>query len=88
MTDVLAVLAAAWGVVMGFSPILQIRQMRATGSSADFSIGYFAVLMVGFALWVAYGLAIANAALVIANTVAISVGIVTIVVATRLRERG
>lgn len=87
MADALAVAATAWGVVMGISPLLQIRRMLTTRSSADLSIGYFAVLMVGFALWVAYGLSIANAALVIANTVALVVGSVTILVAARLRDQ-
>jgi uncharacterized protein with PQ loop repeat len=85
MADELAVAATAWGVVMGISPVLQIHRMLTTRSSADLSIGYFAVLMVGFALWVAYGLSIANAALIIANTVALVVGAMTIVVAARLR---
>lgn len=88
MADELAVAATAWGVVMGISPLLQIHRMLTTRSSADLSIGYFAVLMVGFALWVAYGLSIANAALIIANTVALVVGAVTIVVAARLRVPG
>lgn len=87
MADELAVAATAWGVVMGISPVLQIHRMLTTRSSADLSIGYFAVLMVGFALWVAYGLSIANAALIIANTVALVVGAMTIVVAARLRGR-
>ncbi len=85
MPDALAVAATAWGVVMGISPVLQIRRMLTTRSSADLSIGYLAVLMVGFALWIAYGLSIANPALVIANTVALVVGAVTILVAARLR---
>lgn len=88
MADPLAVAATAWGVVMGISPLLQIRRMLTTRSSADLSIGYFAVLMVGFALWVAYGLSIANAALIIANTVALVVGSLTILVAARLRVPG
>ena len=40
----LAVVAAAWGVLMGVSPVLQIRRMLRLRSSRDVSIGYFAVL--------------------------------------------
>jgi hypothetical protein len=43
----LAVAAAAWGVLMGVSPVLQIRRMVRQRSSRDVSIGYFAILLIG-----------------------------------------
>ncbi len=86
MTDVLAVAATAWGIAMAVSPLLQIRRMRATGSSADLSVGYLWVLQVGFVLWMSYGLALGNAALVISNTCSLVFGVTTIVVARRLRR--
>ena len=61
----LAVAAAAWGVLMGLSPMLQIRQMLRRRSSRDVSIGYFGVLMVGFVLWMSYGIAAHNLALIV-----------------------
>jgi uncharacterized protein with PQ loop repeat len=82
----LAVGAATWGVVMALSPLLQIRRMLTTRSSKDVSIGYFIVLLVGFGLWVAYGVSIDNLALVIPNSVAIVTGVVTVVIAALLRE--
>lgn len=82
---ILAVAAASWGVAMGLSPILQIRQMLATRSSRDVSIGYFMVLNVGFVLWIGYAASISNVALVVPNAVALSVGTITILVALRLR---
>jgi len=48
----LAVAAAAWGVLMGISPVLQIRRMLRQRSSRDVSVGYFAILLVGFLLWI------------------------------------
>ena len=54
-TTVLAILASAWGIAMALSPTLQIRHMIAIGSSAGISIPYLAVLVIGFALWFAYG---------------------------------
>jgi len=84
----LALAAASWGVVMGLSPILQIRQMVASRSSADVSVGYFAVLNVGFVLWVAYGLVADIPALVWPNGVALLMSTATIVVALALRDRG
>ena len=83
----LAVAAAAWGVLMGISPLLQIRRMLRQRSSRDVSIGYFAILMVGFLLWVSYGIAARNLALIVPNTVALLIGAGTIAVAVRLGRR-
>ena len=81
----LAVAASSWAVLMALSPLLQVRAIRRTGSSEGVSVGYFAVLIVGFALWVAYGVAIANVALVVPNTIAAVIGTVTILIARRYR---
>jgi len=86
MADTLGPVAAAYGVLMAISPLLQIRRMLQTRSSADVSIGYLAVIEVGFGLWVAYGLSLPNLALAIPNTVALVVGLVTIAIAFRLRR--
>ena len=77
----LAVAAATWGVVMGVSPLLQIRRMLRQRSSRDVSIGYFAVLQVGFVLWISYGIAARNLALIVPNSVALLIGVSTMVVA-------
>jgi uncharacterized protein with PQ loop repeat len=81
----LAVAAAAWGVLMGVSPVLQIRRMLRRRSSRDVSIGYFSILLVGFGLWISYGIAARNLALIVPNTVALLIGISTIAIALRLR---
>jgi uncharacterized protein with PQ loop repeat len=87
VVTVLAVSAAAWGVLMAVSPLLQIRQMWRRRSSQDVSIGFFAVLLPGFALWVAYGTARSDLALVVPNLVALLVGAATVTVAALLRRR-
>lgn len=71
---------------MGISPLLQIRQMLRLRSSRDVSLGYFAVLLVGFGLWISYGIAARNPALIVPNTVALLIGITTIAIALRLRK--
>ena len=85
MTDALGVIAATWGVLMAVSPSLQIRRILERRSSSDISISYLAVLQIGFALWVGYGIALGNAALVVPNSVAFLIGVATIVVAFRFR---
>ena len=84
---VLAATAAAWGILMAISPGLQIRKMLLHRSSREVSIAYFWVLLVGFTLWVAYGMTIKNWYLVVPNAVAFTVGATTIAVALRYRLR-
>ena len=86
MTDVLAAAAATWGVAMAVSPILQIRAIRAHRSSKGVSVGYQQVLLVGFLLWLSYGIALGNPAIIVPNIVATVVCAVTILVALRYRN--
>lgn len=85
MSDTLAVIAATWGVLMAASPVLQIRRMQTTRSSADLSLSYLVVLLIGFALWLSYGLSIGNAAIILPNVVALVIGLATVLVALRFR---
>jgi MtN3 and saliva related transmembrane protein len=85
-TSVLAVIASSWGVLMGISPILQIRQMLRERSSREVSLGYYVILLAGFLLWISYGIAAQNLVLIIPNTVALLVGLSLITVALRLRR--
>lgn len=86
MTTYLAVGAATWGVAMALAPVLQMRAILATRSSRSVSVGYQQVLLVGFLLWLAYGIALGNAALIVPNTIAAVVSAVTIAVSLRFRE--
>ena len=83
----LAVSAVTWGVLMGVSPVLQIRRMIRQRSSRDVSIGYFTVLLIGFVIWVSYGIATRNPVLIVPNAVALLVGVSTIGVALQLGRR-
>src|SRR5437764_6866188 len=84
---VLGTAAAFWGILMAISPTLQIRKMLLHRSSREVSIVYFWVLLVGFTLWVAYGLVIGNWFLVVPNAVAFMVCSTTIAVALAFRRR-
>jgi uncharacterized protein with PQ loop repeat len=81
VTSVLGIAAASWAVVVALSPLLQIREIVRRRSSAGISVGYLAVLLVGFVLWVAYGVAGDDLPLVIPNSVAFLVIGATIAVA-------
>jgi len=86
VVPVLAVAASAWGVLMGIAPLLQIRRMLRERSSRDVSLGYFAILLAGFLLWISYGIAAGNLVLVVPNSAALLVGTSLVVVALRLRR--
>ena len=55
-------------------------------SSADVSIAYLSVLQIGFALWIAYGIALGSIPLIVPNSVALMVGFVTISIAWAYRN--
>jgi MtN3 and saliva related transmembrane protein len=82
----LALVAASWAIAMALGPVLQIRKIVENGSSRTVSIGYFVVLLIGFILWVAYGIAASNFVLIMPNCVAAIVCSATILVALRYRQ--
>lgn len=86
-TTALAILASSWGIVMGIAPALQIRRILESRSSRDVSLGFLSVYLVGFVLWLAYGLSLGNVALVVANVVSLVVGGCALAVAVRFRPR-
>ncbi|MEO1060399.1 MAG: SemiSWEET family transporter [Actinomycetota bacterium] len=86
LSDQIAVLAGAWGVLMAIAPLLQIRAIVRRGDSAGVSAGHIAVLCVGFVLWLTYGLSIASTPLIVTNVVAITTGIATLAVIVRYRR--
>ena len=83
---VLAVAASSFGIVMGASPLLQIRKMLGARSSREISIGYFAILAFGSTLWGSYAVTIHNTAVFIPNVVAGITAVATITVAVSLRR--
>ena len=85
VTTALGIAAASWALLMALSPILQVREIVRRGSSEGISIAYFVVLLVGFALWVSYGIARHDLPLVVPNSVAFLVIGCTITVALRTR---
>jgi uncharacterized protein with PQ loop repeat len=83
----LAFIASSYGVVMAISPTLQIRAILRSRDSSSVSAGYQRVLFAGFVLWLAYGIASDNWAIIVPNIVAAIVSAVTILVTLRYRPR-
>ena len=83
----LAFIASSYGVVMAISPLLQIRAILRSRDSSSVSAGYQRVLLGGFLLWLGYGIASDNWAIIVPNIVASIVALATIVVTLRYRPR-
>jgi uncharacterized protein with PQ loop repeat len=83
----LAFVASSYGVVMAVSPMLQIRAILRSRDSTSVSAGYQRVLLFGFLLWLAYGVASDNWAIIVPNVVATFVSLATILVTMRYRPR-
>ena len=77
--------AATWAVAMAVSPLFQLRLVVRRRSSAGVSVGYMLVLLVGFALWVGYGIVSKDAPLVVPNVIAFVVMSFTLAVVLRYR---
>jgi uncharacterized protein with PQ loop repeat len=73
MSETLAVVTTLWGLVMGLSPLLQIRVILRERDATGTSLGWVLVLLVGFVLWLSYGLTKGDVPIVVTNIVAIVV---------------
>ncbi len=69
--SVLAIIAGGFGVLMGASPLLQAVRAHRRRSAEDVSLAFLAILWCGGLAWLAYGLALANPALIVANAVGV-----------------
>ena len=81
----LAFIASSYGVLMAIAPLLQIRAILRSRDSSSVSAGYQRVLLLGFLLWMGYGIASDNWAIIVPNIVAALVSVATIVVTLRYR---
>ena len=83
---ILATAASSWAVLMGIASVLQIRRVLREQSSREMSLTYFAVPLIGFLLWIAYGAAAGILAQVIPNALALLIGAAVVIAAQRLRR--
>ncbi len=86
IVDVLGICAGTWGVVMAIAPGMQLRKMVRTRTAADVSMSFFGLLLPGYVLWVSYGVARGDPALIVPNAVAFCMGVATMLVARYFRK--
>lgn len=87
MLATLAWATTCWGLVMALAPLLQVRVVLHRRNSTGASIAWPAVLLVGFLLWLFYGLALGNLPLILTNSVSTLVCLTTVAVLLRFRPR-
>jgi len=87
LLNIVGFMASSWGIIMSVAPILQMVRLSRTRSSDDVSLGYFGILMPGFALWVAYGVLGGDAFVAVPNILSLLVtgALVTMVIVMRVR---
>lgn len=85
--ELIGIAASSWGVGMAASPAMQIRKLLKTQDAEPISIGYFSVLLVGFMLWTAYGIAQDSWVLIVPNVIATAFGIAMIATTLHVRRR-
>jgi len=87
VTDVLAIIAGAFGVGTGASPLLQAHRVRRRRAADDVSLPFSVVLLCGGTAWLSYGVALGNAALIVGNGVGVAASFSAVVVARQYRDR-
>ncbi|WP_442575376.1 SemiSWEET family sugar transporter [Microbacterium sp. F51-2R] len=87
VTVAIGVAASGWGILMSLAPTLQIVRVLRHDSSAGVSLGYFAVLVPGFALWVAYGVVTSDIYVALPNVISLlTTGVLIAVVLGKRRS--
>lgn len=79
-------IAAASGVFMALSPLLQTRRIRTLGDSSEVSAGVFGMMRVNASIWLTYGFATASIVIVVPNLVALVTTTVTLLTIKRFRH--
>jgi uncharacterized protein with PQ loop repeat len=84
-TQFLGAAATVYGVLGAFKSLLQARQMLARRASGEVSARFLASYAGGYAIWLAYGLSTGSVPLIVADTVGLFCGGLTLAVALSLR---
>jgi MtN3 and saliva related transmembrane protein len=87
MSQALALATTFWGLLMGLAPVLQIRVILRDRDASGTSLGWVVVLLVGFVLWLAYGVMKQDVPIVVTNIVAVVVTAMLLAVVLRHTTR-
>jgi MtN3 and saliva related transmembrane protein len=85
LTQLLGTAATVYGVLGALKTLLQTRQMLARRTSSGVSAGFLASYAGGYAIWLTYGLSTGSIPLIVADSVGLLCGGLTLAVALSLR---
>jgi MtN3 and saliva related transmembrane protein len=86
MTPFLATLGTAFGLVGAASLLAQARRLRRLGTACEISIPISLVSLTGYAVWLAYGLAIRDLPLIVVDLAGLAGAILVLRITLRLRR--
>jgi uncharacterized protein with PQ loop repeat len=86
MTPFLATLGTAFGLVGATSLVLQARRLRRLGTACEISIPIRLISVTGYAIWLAYGLAIQDLPLILVDAAGLAGAVVVLRITLRLRS--
>jgi MtN3 and saliva related transmembrane protein len=84
---VLAAAATALGLVGALALLVQSRNLYRVGTACEISLLFFAVSAAGYAVWLAYGLALGDVPLILVDVTGLVGATTALAVAVRLRRR-
>jgi MtN3 and saliva related transmembrane protein len=76
--DATTILGYFAGALTTMSLLPQVIKMWKTRSTRDVSLVMFLIFVVGISLWIAYGIAIHSAPVIIANSVSLMMGFIVL----------
>ena len=85
LTRLLDTAATTYGVLAALTALLQTRQMLARRASCEVSARFLASYAGGYAIWLTYGLTTGSVPLIVADTVGLLCGGLTLTIALPLR---
>jgi uncharacterized protein with PQ loop repeat len=74
-----------FGFLMGVAPLLQLRRIVSRRTADDLSLTQLFIIVFGTGLWLAYGLADHDTAIITANAVAVTTNAATLAFVLSLR---
>lgn len=73
MSTTLSVVTTCWGLLMALAPLLQIRIVVRDRDASGISRGWLVILVIGFVLWLVYGVVNVVVPIIVTNIVAVTV---------------
>jgi MtN3 and saliva related transmembrane protein len=82
-SDLLGPLASFMGVLMSLAPLFQVRRVLQRRHADDVSQTFLLVIAVGAMAWIAYGISIGDAYLIVPNVVGVLTNLGTLMIVRR-----